>query len=221
MSFSILSKRTRRLVGTATAITVVGIIIYGFLSTYQQTKNKAVPKVNLVQTAIYGSDRTAVVAPLYEAVESEQCIQQLTFFVAFSSQAASSMSAESVVSSSATPSSQAANESTKSSKSSEPALEPFVPEFPLVNASLPKCLQQIPAPEGHEKLGAEGSVTLALNLAPSGRVERGEVEKSSGFPELDVAALKQVTETWQFEPCKKAETAVACRQYIRFRWQIK
>ena len=64
-------------------------------------------------------------------------------------------------------------------------------------------------------------MTLSLNLAESGRVERGEIEVSSGFADLDSAALKQVTETWQFEPCKKADKIVACNQYIRFRWQVK
>lgn len=224
MSFSIVTKRTRRSVGIASALLATGIIIYGFLSTYQQTKNDAVPKVNLVQAAIYGSDRTEVVPLLYEAVAGEPCIQQLTFAVASSaaassSVAVSSVAAESVASSSVAQSSQRFKKSNKSS--SQSSLEPLVPEPPLVNASSPVCLQQTQAPEGHEKLGAEGSVELALNLAASGRIERGEVEKSSGFAELDAAALKQVQDTWQFEPCKQADKAVACRQYIRFRWQIK
>lgn len=233
MSFSILKKSTRRSIGIAAAIVVTGIIIYGFLSTYQQTKNDAVPKVNLVQAAIYGSDRTEAIPLLYEAVAGEPCIQQLTFaaessaavssaaassVAVSSSVAASSVAAESVVSSSVAKSSQRPK---KSSKSSQPALEPLVPEPPLLSASSPVCLQQLSAPEGYEKLGAEGSVGLALNLAATGRIERAEVEKSSGFAELDAAALQQVQETWQFEPCKQADKAVACRQYIRFRWQIK
>lgn len=218
MSFSILTKRTRRSVGIAAALAFTGIIIYGFLSTYQQTKNDAVPKVNLVQAAIYGSDRTEVVPLLYEAVAGEQCIQQLTFAVSSSSAAASSVAVETIAASSIVQSSDRAK---KSNKSSQPALEPLVPELPLISASSPKCLQQTAAPEGYEKLGAEGAVVLALNLAASGRIERGEIEKSSGFADLDAAALKQVQESWQFEPCKQADKAVACRQYIRFRWQIK
>ena len=76
-------------------------------------------------------------------------------------------------------------------------------------------------PEGVEKLGVEGFVTLQLNLAANGKVERGEIEKSSGFAELDSAALQQVTHAWRFEPCKKAGVAVACKQRIRFRWEVK
>lgn len=214
MSFSILKKSTRRSIGVCASLIVTGVIVFGFLSTYQETKNKAVPKVNLVQTAIY-ADKNARVPVLYEAVPTEQCIQQLTTDAqqtlssgAVMSSASFAASSESVVSS--TTSSKA------SSKKNQQAPEPV-----LVNASSPRCLTQTPAPEGYEQLGAEGAVTLSLNLAETGRIERGEVEKSSGFADLDAAALKQVTETWQFEPCKKADKAVACKQFIRFRWQVK
>ncbi|HWV16861.1 MAG TPA: energy transducer TonB [Cellvibrio sp.] len=207
MPFTILSKRTRRTVGITATVIVTSVIVVTFMSSYQKAKNKAVPKVNLVQAAIYAS-REAGVPVLYEAVLGEQCIQQVGA-VSFSS-AASSAPPES----NSTESSSASNTSHASSQQS--SAEP-----PLVNASSPKCLAQTQPPEGYEQLGRESFVTLSLNLAQSGRVERGEVEKTSGFAELDAAALKQVTETWQFEPCKKAEMAVACRQYIRFRWRIE
>jgi len=217
MSFSILKKSTRRRVGICASLIVTGVIIFGFLSTYQETKNKAVPKVNLVQTAIY-ADKSAPAPILYEAIPTEQCIQQLTFeTLPASSSSAVAISSEAPSSMAVITSSVASSVSPKKSAK----IIPQIPEPPLVNASSPTCLMQTPPPEGYEKLGAEGFVTLALNLADTGRIERGEIEKSSGFTELDAAALKQVTETWQFEACKKADKAVACKQYIRFRWQAK
>lgn len=90
----------------------------------------------------------------------------------------------------------------------------------LVPAKAPKCIARSLTPLGHEKLGSEGFIGLALNLAKTGRIERGEITVSSGFPELDTAALKQVTDGWQFEPCKKQNKIVACKQHIRFRWQV-
>lgn len=207
MSFSILKKSTRRSIGVCASLIVTGVIVSGFLSTYQETKNKAVPKVNLVQTAIY-ADKNKIVPVLYEAVPTEQCIQQLL------------TDAQQVISSNAAESSESsvsiAASSRASSKKSQQEPEPI-----LVNASSPRCLTQTPPPAGYEQLGADGTVTLSLNLAETGRIERGEVEKSTGFADLDAAALKQVTETWQFEPCKKADKAVACKQFIRFRWQVK
>jgi len=214
MSFSILKKSTRRTIGIIAAIIVTGIIIFGFLSTYKDSKNKAVPKVNLVQTAIY-VDKKADAPILYEAVPTQECIQQLTF-------ADVSASSASAVAISSEPSSVALTSvAIVSSAKSELKQTPQPVEPPLVNASSPKCLTQTAAPNGYEQLGAEGAVTLALNLAESGRVDRAEIEKSSGFADLDAAAVKQVSETWQFSPCKKADKAVACRQYIRFRWQVK
>jgi TonB family protein len=92
---------------------------------------------------------------------------------------------------------------------------------PLISASAPKCKAASAFPADYKKLDKNGFVLLVLNINKAGNIEHGEVEKTSGFPELDEAALKQVTETWSFEPCKKAGTAVACRQTIKFKWKIE
>lgn len=227
MAFTILKKRTSRTVGIITALIVTSGVIYAFLSSYTKIKNKAaeIPEVTLVEAAIY-TEKGAAIPILYAAVPSEECIKQLSFAViASSSMAASQSSFTSQVSESSQPrvvadtaissvASSIKRVKKASSKSSQPAPEPA-----MVNASAPKCIQVATPPEGYQQLGEENFVTLSLNLTEAGRVERGEVEKSSGFADLDAAALKQVTETWQFEPCTKANRAVACRQYIRFRWQ--
>ncbi len=89
----------------------------------------------------------------------------------------------------------------------------------LYYASAPRCKGVAVIPAGAEKLGAEGFVGLELNINQAGVVQRGEIHRSSGFPELDAAALKQVTENLTFKPCQKGTVIVGCKQYIKFRWK--
>lgn len=101
-------------------------------------------------------------------------------------------------------------------KSDQPA---SILDAPLIRASAPKCTSASALPADYQKLGKAGYVGLVLNITETGTIARGEIDKSSGVSALDEAALKQVTETWSFEPCKKADMAVACRQTIKFRWK--
>lgn len=94
-------------------------------------------------------------------------------------------------------------------------------DAPLVQASAPKCKGGGSIPAEYEKLGKDGFVTLMLTLDKEGKIERGEVEKSSGFTDLDELAVKQVAESWSLEPCKKLDKAVACKQKIKFRWAVQ
>jgi TonB family protein len=91
-------------------------------------------------------------------------------------------------------------------------------DAPLVQASAPTCKGVTSIPAEHAKLGKDGFVTLMLTVDKTGKIERGEVEKSSGFVDLDELAVKQVAENWSLEPCKKLDKAVACKQKIKFRW---
>ncbi len=209
MSFSITKKNARRAIGLLTALCITGIMTLGFLQSYQRSKQSLVHKVDLVEVAIF-ADKPAAEAILYEAVPTEECIKQLTSEVlaVASSTSAVQFSSSSFASSIAT-----------ASLSSTEKLLP--PEPPLIPANSPKCIARAITPVGYEQLGAKGFVELTLNLAKTGRVERGEIEKSSGFAELDSAALKQVTDSWQFEPCKKQNIIVACKQHVRFRWEVK
>lgn len=98
----------------------------------------------------------------------------------------------------------------------QPSKNPL--DAPLVQASAPKCKGVGSIPAERDKLGKEGFVTLMLTVDKTGKIERGEVEKSSGFAKLDELAVKQVSANWSLEPCKKLDKAVACKQKIKFRW---
>lgn len=89
----------------------------------------------------------------------------------------------------------------------------------LFFASAPRCKGVAAIPTGAEKLGAEGFVGLELNINQAGVVQRGEIHRSSGFADLDAAALKQVTENLTFKPCQKGTVIVGCKQFIKFRWK--
>jgi TonB family protein len=89
----------------------------------------------------------------------------------------------------------------------------------LYYASAPRCKSVAAIPAGAEKLGADGFVGLELNINQAGVVQRGEIHRSSGFADLDAAALKQVTENLTFKPCQKGTVIVGCKQYIKFRWK--
>ncbi|MFO1390369.1 energy transducer TonB [Cellvibrio sp.] len=91
----------------------------------------------------------------------------------------------------------------------------------LYYASSPTCKSIATVPAGAEKLGADGFVGLELNIDKDGVVKRGEISRSSGFAELDDAALKQATENLSFKPCHKGDAAVGCKQIIKYRWKIQ
>jgi TonB family protein len=249
MSFFNTKKNKSRTIGIVFAIFITGFMTLGFLQSYQQTKLRQVKKVDLVQVAIFADNKPVAEPILYEVVPTEECIKQRTFYPSHSnltlasvtssiSQQTSSAAlrviavepAASAVTASSLSNAHAAaiamnpasHASAAKIAAASPGLQkkPAAPEPLLVPAKAPKCIARAITPVGYEKLGAEGFIGLALNLAKTGRIERGEIEISSGFPELDTAALKQVTEGWQFEPCKKQNKIVACKQHIRFRWQV-
>ncbi|MES2673171.1 MAG: TonB family protein [Pseudomonadota bacterium] len=249
MSFFNTKKNKSRTIGIAVAVFITGFMTLGFLQSYQQTKLRQVKKIDLVQVAIFADKKPVAEPILYEVVPTEECIKQLTFHTSRSTLAlanmrssislqASSVALDVIATEARTPAinssplsdahvaipsiKSASHASAAKVAAATPAVKkkPAAREPILVPAKAPKCIARSFTPPGHEKLGAGGFIGLALNLAKSGRIERGEIEISSGFPELDTAALKQVTEGWQFEPCKKQNKIVACKQHIRFRWQV-
>ncbi len=58
-------------------------------------------------------------------------------------------------------------------------------------------------PPAARRAGEEGSVTLKAFITASGRAEQVEVVKSSGYPRLDEAAVKEVQRNWRFVPGKE------------------
>jgi len=63
-------------------------------------------------------------------------------------------------------------------------------------------------PAVSKRLGEEGTVHLLVRVSPSGNAERVQVQRSSGSPRLDEAAVKTVQQ-WRFVPARVGNEAVA------------
>jgi protein TonB len=64
-------------------------------------------------------------------------------------------------------------------------------------------------PPSSRRAGEEGTVTLAVLVQENGRPGEVKVAKSSGFPKLDEAAIKEVQRNWRFVPGKEDGKPVA------------
>lgn len=62
-------------------------------------------------------------------------------------------------------------------------------------------------PLASRRAGEEGTVTLRVRVAPDGLATSVEVERSSGSPHLDAAALEAV-KGWRFTPARRGADAV-------------
>jgi protein TonB len=58
-------------------------------------------------------------------------------------------------------------------------------------------------PPASRRAGEEGTVQLQVFVLESGRAGEVKVAKSSGFPKLDEAAIKEVQRNWRFVPGKE------------------
>jgi protein TonB len=58
-------------------------------------------------------------------------------------------------------------------------------------------------PPSSRRAGEEGTVILQVYVLDSGRAGEVKVGKSSGFPKLDEAAIKEVQRNWRFVPGKE------------------
>ena len=219
MSFSITKKTLHHAIGIFSALCITGFMTFGFLQSYQQSKLRQVHKIDLVEVAIF-ADKPAAETILYEVspytiAPSSECIRRRVDVASTKASITTSPRADTATAE------MVAETATAKVSAAVAKKNPIRREPALVAAQMPKCIAASIAPSGYLKLAADGFVGLALNLDKTGRVERGEIEKSSGFADLDSAALTQVKDTWQFEPCKKQNKAVACKQYIGFRWDLK
>lgn len=55
-------------------------------------------------------------------------------------------------------------------------------------------------PPTSRRLGEQGTVTLEILVLENGRIGEAKVAKSSGFPRLDEAAVREVKRTWRLVP---------------------
>jgi len=64
-------------------------------------------------------------------------------------------------------------------------------------------------PPASRRAGEAGTVTLKALVGENGRCSQVEVVKSSGYPKLDEAAVKEVQRSWRFVPGKEDGKPVA------------
>jgi protein TonB len=68
--------------------------------------------------------------------------------------------------------------------------------------------------------GYEGTVLLKVRVLDSGRVDRVEIEESSGYRILDKAALEAV-KTWRFTPARRGGTKVVSWALVPITFKLK
>ena len=66
----------------------------------------------------------------------------------------------------------------------------------------------------------EGTVYLRVSIAPNGRAGEVQVERSSGFPRLDQAAIKAIRE-WRFAPATRGGQAVVSWVTVPVKFQLR
>jgi len=209
-SFSVVSKKNRLRLGVA----VVVIIHIGFFYGFWHVKAGQIGN-KVVELDIYGNTTTDGLG-YYEALPDANCLSVLN------EQAPTpplQMRQSSAATSTETSAAVSSVPATSSASSSQESFVPFTPQSTVHHAHSPKCKAPTPLPDGYKKLGINGFVGLEINIDKTGRVLRGDIDRTSGFADLDQAALKQVIETWTFQPCKNGDEVVACKQYIKFRWK--
>jgi periplasmic protein TonB len=76
-------------------------------------------------------------------------------------------------------------------------------------------------PASEKRAGHEGAVLLNIYVDESGRVTQAKVEKTSGFPALDEAAVRQALRSWRLIPGTKNGTPAAGWVQISMRFTLK
>lgn len=66
-----------------------------------------------------------------------------------------------------------------------------------------------PYPGVARKLGQQGTTKLRLTISPQGVVTSADIVQSSGFPDLDQAAVNWVMSRWRYNPAMQGGVAVA------------
>jgi len=65
-----------------------------------------------------------------------------------------------------------------------------------------------PYPPAARRLGEQGRVVLSITIGADGMVSNAQIAQSSGFPELDQAAVQWVTSHWRYKPAMQGGVAV-------------
>lgn len=205
-SFKVMSTKNRLKLGIAVVVIIHIGMFYGFWRVHAKQIGDKVYEMD-----IYAAP-AAQGLTFYEAIPSADCVKVLNEQAPKPGMPIVEESAAGSVEADA-----AKNSSNKKAAKTPPEEVKLAPS--LYYASSPTCKNVATVPAGAEKLGADGFVGLELNIDKDGVVKRGEISRSSGFAELDNAALKQATENLSFKPCQKGDAAVGCKQIIKYRWK--
>jgi len=218
LSFNVMDKKNRFKFG----VTVVIIIHIGFFIGFWHVKAKRLT-AEFVNVDIYAPTATIGLA-MYEALPNEDCVKVVN---EQAPKPGMPIYVEPPATSAEVETTKAATTETAGTDAKAVAVSPVVKTPPadvklepsLFYASAPRCKGVAAIPAGAEKLGADGFVGLELSINKAGVVQRAEIHRSSGFEDLDAAALKQVQENLTFKPCQKGSVIVGCKQTIKFRWK--
>jgi periplasmic protein TonB len=96
---------------------------------------------------------------------------------------------------------------------------PAVPDRPAV--SIASTHTTPPYPVVARRTGAEGRVTLALTVAPTGRVSAAQVVTSSGSDDLDQAARQWILAHWAYRPALDHGQPVASQALATMAFNLK
>lgn len=210
--FTVINKRKARILAITIAIGFPAIFFYNVIHSHFFRLNRAFSDIHMVTVNVVAGE-SLLTYPLFALSAQDNCARLVQ---KSQSSSAVSYSAASVQSTSAG-SSASANVSGNASASS-------VPEFALPNAlkpleTPPTCVAPLKLPEGIDRLGVDGFVTLELTINKDGKVVRTDVLRSSGFADLDQATAEQVTAAWQLDPCVHEGKTIECKRQLRVRWE--
>ena len=102
----------------------------------------------------------------------------------------------------------------------KPPVAAVVPRTPpQVNKRRP--LEKPEYPPQAKRMGQEGATVLRLYILEDGRVGDAQISQSSGFPQLDEAAVKHAKRSWKFIPGTENGKPVAMWYEFRVVWKIE
>jgi protein TonB len=76
-------------------------------------------------------------------------------------------------------------------------------------------------PPSSKRAGEEGTVVLQLYVLEDGKVGDAKIEKSSGFPKLDEAALKEALRNWRLLPATQGGKPIAMWYSFKVTFKIE
>ena len=81
-------------------------------------------------------------------------------------------------------------------------------------------LTQPAYPTASIRFGEEGTVTVEVRVGPDGRVLESRLQRSSGFPRLDAAALEEARRVWRLKPATVDGVPVEAWHAVRVSFRL-